>query len=174
MSIKSYFSVVQKAKETKLESFACSSRIEPHEEKGDCDSSINDDSEDEMVASPPKKMKSTGSEQVKLSKSRMSFNSHWLDEFPQVWQDPISDEAYCSICEKWGKLPPQVQGTWVQQPFRASKKAKENMQELAKSNWHKEACLLASEHERSQQQGTVVAMVQSVSQKERAENHKII
>ena len=48
------------------------------------------------------------------------------------------------------------------------------MHEHAKSNWHKETCFLASEHERSQRQGTVIAMVQSVSQKERAENRNII
>ena len=48
------------------------------------------------------------------------------------------------------------------------------MQERARSNWHKEACLLASEHERSQRQGAVVAMVQSMSQKERAGNHNVM
>ena len=48
------------------------------------------------------------------------------------------------------------------------------MQEHARSNWHKEACLLASEHEHSRRQGTVVAMVQSVSQKERAKNRNVM
>ena len=48
------------------------------------------------------------------------------------------------------------------------------MKEHAKSNWHKEACLLASEHERSQRQGTAVAMVQSASQKERAKNRYVM
>ena len=127
-----------------------------------------------MVASPPKRIKSTRSEQVKLSKSKMSFNSRWLNDFPWVRHDPTTDGAYCSICEKWGKPPPQARGTWVQQSFKAWKKAKEKMCEHAKSNRHKEACLVASEHERSQRQGTVVAMVQSVSQKERAENRNVI
>ena len=34
------------------------------------------------------------------------------------------------------------------------------MQEHAKSNWHGEACLLASEHERSQKEGTVAELIQ--------------
>ena len=168
MSLKSYFKVVEKAKEPELESPTCSSRTK---EKGDTDSSVSDEGDDGIVASPPK---STRSEQIKLSKSRMSFNPRWLHDFPWVRHDTIIDGAYCTICEKWGKPPPQARGTWVHQPFNAWKKAKEKMQEHAKSNWHKEACLLASEHERSLRQGTVVAMVQSVSQKERAENRNVM
>lgn len=91
---------------------------------------MSDEGDDEMVASPPKRIKSTRSEQIKLSKSRLSFHSRWLHEFPWVRHDPIIDGAYWTICEKWGKPPPQAQGTWIHQPFRAWK-AKEKMQKHA-------------------------------------------
>ena len=46
------FKVVEKAKEPELESLTCSSRTEPHEEKGDSHSWISEECDDEMVASP--------------------------------------------------------------------------------------------------------------------------
>lgn len=49
-----------------------SMRTEPH---GGTDSSTSDEGDDEMVASPPKRIKSTRSEQVKLSNTKMSFDS---------------------------------------------------------------------------------------------------
>ena len=162
MSLKSYYKVVEKAKEPELESSS---------ELKDTDSSSDDESESEMVPSPPKRTKS---EQIKLLKSRMPFNSRWLHNFPWVRHDPVIDRAYCTVCEKWGKPPPQARGTWIHQPFRAWKKAEEKMQEHAKSNWHKQACVLATEYERSQHQGTVVTMIQTASQKEKAENCTIV
>lgn len=51
MSLKSYFKVVERAKEPELESPTCSSRTE---EKGDTDSSVSDEGDDGIVASPPK------------------------------------------------------------------------------------------------------------------------
>ena len=143
----SYFKVVEKAKEPELECPTCSSRTK---EKGDTDSSVSDDEGDDgIVASPPKRIKSTRSEQIKLSRSRMSFNPQWLHDFPWARYDTMIDGAYCTISEKWGKPPPQAWGTWVHQPFNAWKKAKEKMQEYAKSNWHKDRGLFASIRARS-------------------------
>jgi hypothetical protein len=103
----------------------------------------------------------------------MSFNPRWLHDFPWVRHDTIIDGAYCTISEKWGKPLPQARDIWVHQPLNAWKKAKEKIQEHEKSNWHKEACSLPLEYECSQRQGTVVVTVQSVSQKERANNHNV-
>ena len=125
MSLKSYFSVVEKARKPERES---PTRTEPHD---GTDSSTSDEGDDEMVASAPKRIKSTRSEQVKLSKSKMSFNSRWLNDFPWVRHDPTTDGAYCSICEKWGKPPPQKH---MVPGCNSQKKAKEKMCEHAKSN----------------------------------------
>ena len=95
-------------------------------------------------------------EQIKQSKRRMSFNPRWVDKYPWVRHDLVIVGAFCTICEKWEKPPPQVRGIWIHQPFRAWRKAMEKMQEHAKSNWHREASLLALEYERSQREGTVV------------------
>ena len=48
------------------------------------------------------------------------------------------------------------------------------MQEHAKSNWHREASLLALEYERSQREGTVVEQVQAASLKQRHENRTVV
>ena len=94
MSLKSFFKVVEKAKETVLETPTCSSRTaESHEKKGDTESDSLMSGDDEMVASPPKRIKTTRSEQIKLSKSRIPFNSQWLHDFPWVRHYPIVDEA---------------------------------------------------------------------------------
>ena len=45
----------------------------------------------------------------------------------------------------------------------AWKKAREKMQEHAKSKWHNEACLLAAEYEHSQKEGTIADRMQSAS-----------
>ena len=91
MSLKSFFKVVKKSKETELEYLMYSSRTGLHDSE-EKDSSMSDkgESDDEMVASPPKR---TRSEQIKLSKSRISFNSRWLHDFPWVQHDPIIDGA---------------------------------------------------------------------------------
>lgn len=90
----------------------------------------------------------------------MPFNPRRLHDFPWIRHDTTTDGAYSTICEKWGKPLPQARDIWVHQPFNTWKKAKEKMQEHEKSNWHKEAYLLALEYERSQRQGTVVVTVQ--------------
>ena len=135
--------------------------------------SSSEESDHLSEANPPKRKKLVRTEQIKLSKKRMSFNSRLLNDFPWVRYDSI-DGAFCTVCERWGKPPPQVRGTWVHEPFRAWKKSREKMQEHAKSNWHGEACLLASEHERSQKEGTVAELIQSVSRRQRDENRMVL
>ena len=76
MSLESFFKVVEKAKEPELESSACSSKTEPHEEKGDTDSWISDESDAEMVASPPSKQDKQHQVRAnQAAQSRMSFKS---------------------------------------------------------------------------------------------------
>ena len=65
MSLKSFFKVVEKAKEPEHESPMCSSRTEPQEEKGDTNSLKSDESDDDMVASPPKRHQVRASQAVK-------------------------------------------------------------------------------------------------------------
>ena len=81
--------------------------------------SSSEESDHLPEANSPKRKKLVRTEQIKLSKKRMSFNSRLLNDFPWVRYDSIIDGAFCTVCGRWGKPPPQVRGTWVHEPFRA-------------------------------------------------------
>ena len=55
MTLKSFLKGGQEGKEPEHKSPACSSRAEPHEEKGGSNSWVSEESDDEIVISPPSK-----------------------------------------------------------------------------------------------------------------------
>ena len=113
-------------------------------------------------------------EQVKRSKQNMTFNPRLQELFPWVYYDSAVDGAFCTVCRKWGKPPPQTHGMWTTVPFTMWKKAKEKMKEHAKSKWHKRACETAVQYETSQQHGTVVQVAQTAALKQRQSNRAVI